>query len=617
MRLDLERREASSASSSGSGSTGSGGTTSSSSSGLHPSSSSVATGNSTGSTGSIQSGGSTSPSGSTSSSGGATSTAFSIPDNAGCVLADGGPAVYCSARCTDTGSDIQNCGACHVVCPNGSCVGGSCLLVSCAGLTGGGNCELGDGGPDGGRDGGSDGGPGTCCNGSCFSKSQFQTDADNCGSCGFGCVTGATCKAGACTLPGTTNQGLCGPCTGTCTKGSCSTTGLHCGACPTGEVCIDADPNYGGLCVGDTCTKKANGVICELGTSAAPNPGMCCGATCVDYNTDAANCGGCGAACQVGQLCVQGVCTSESCGPNDFFCALDGGQLGSCCGGAGCVDTTTDLANCGGCGTLCPTGSTSCKNGSCLLRDGGATCTLPASGCPSGSVCDAFPTGLNGPVTTGSSCTPTTCAADGAPCYLNPATTGLCCGGSCVNPSQDPANCGGCGLVCPSGICVAGAAGLPQYDAIVSNCLPPSPPTSSDCSQSGGCPKGWSCIDDLCLPPDCISAGLCAVDGGNPGVCCTIAGQGYCVDVANDPNNCGGCGSYCPFGQTCSHGVCSGTQAPCSAGNVNDACNLAVGPLDLCCPGEGCVNTLTDPANCGGCGVACGDGGSCAAGVCG
>ena len=72
-----------------------------------------------------------------------------------------------------------------------------------------------------------------------------------------------------------------------------------------------------------------------------------------------------------------------------------------------------------------------------------------------------------------------------------------------------------------------------------------------------------------------------------------------CVDTSSDPNNCGRCGNVCT-GETpfCQNGQCAG----CSSG------------LTLCGWGY-CADLATDTANCGACGSNC-FGGVCDAGVC-
>lgn len=64
--------------------------------------------------------------------------------------------------------------------------------------------------------------------------------------------------------------------------------------------------------------------------------------------------------------------------------------------------------------------------------------------------------------------------------------------------------------------------------------------------------------------------------------------DGVCVDTSTDPNNCGECGVQCSEGQVCSDGECA---TFCSE------------PYTNC--GGACVDTQTDEDNCGECGNAC------------
>ncbi len=94
-----------------------------------------------------------------------------------------------------------------------------------------------------------------------------------------------------------------------------------------------------------------------------------------------------------------------------------------------------------------------------------------------------------------------------------------------------------------------------------------------------------------------------AISGDGPTMCATgrISCGASCVDLTSDPANCGGCGLACSGGMACAGGVCG---APCAA------------PRMMCGTPAMCVDTQTDSANCGSCGRACAMTEMCAAGSC-
>jgi hypothetical protein len=80
---------------------------------------------------------------------------------------------------------------------------------------------------------------------------------------------------------------------------------------------------------------------------------------------------------------------------------------------------------------------------------------------------------------------------------------------------------------------------------------------------------------------------------GSEGTCCNQ----QCVDTDTDPNNCGACGHACDPGVACEDGQCQCDE------------------LQTLC-GTTCVDTSSDNNNCGSCGNACGDCEQCEVGTC-
>jgi hypothetical protein len=165
----------------------------------------------------------------------------------------------------------------------------------------------------------------------------------------------------------------------------------------------------------------------------------------------------CAPACGADQLCVAGSCVD--------LCTLVG-QV-SCDGG--CADLRSDNANCGVCGTACG-GGEGCVD---------AGCHTGLAACPTGYMtCDQLDGGF-----------------------------------FCVDSSDDPENCGGCGVSCGTDLC-----------------------------RSGGC----VCMDPL-TP--------CPVDAGEDSP--SDAGLTACADLTSDVNACGSCGHACISCELCSSSNCA------------------------------------------------------------
>ena len=160
---------------------------------------------------------------------------------------------------------------------------------------------------------------------------------------------------------------------------------------------------------------------CAPGLTYCPNAGAC-----VDLSSDMNNCGACGSVCEsqlVPVRCRNGVCERASCPPELEYCgAVDL-----------CRDLSSDPLHCGACQNPCESGV--CSGGVCAPVDGG--------GCAPGQ-------------------------AD--------------CGGVCVDTCCDNNNCGACGNVCGPGFtCFEGVCDCPS-----GNCGPVKLPTTGSGAAAAG-----------------------------------------------------------------------------------------------------------------------------------
>src|SRR5579884_918896 len=159
------------------------------------------------------------------------------------------------------------------------------------------------------------------------------------------------------------------------------------------------------------------------------------------------------------------------------------------------------------------------------------------------------------------------------------------------------------GYCCSDGSCAIGQCCPDEVPCgngciIATNCCPY---TETTCSDGSCVPIGQCCPGETACytgEPCCntFAGEECTADG-----CCnttvyTICNN-HCIDTETDPNNCGACGNVCSGGTSCVSGGCT-----CPNGQT------------LC--GGACVDTQTDPNNCGACGEQCVDGGACQNGQC-
>eukprot|EP00887_Chlorella_sp_A99_P007011 scaffold2.g7011.t1 len=303
-------------------------------------------------------------------------------------------------------------------------------------------------------------------------KLGYETDPDNCGSCGYACkpLLGykPVCQAGKCIvvlggadacMPGwadcdgklgcekkVTSPEACGGCTVKCS-----------GAKPECDIRNLAKP----VCAARTCPSgKAN-----------------CKGNCVALASDELNCGKCGNACAVPKGFKSAVCTNGVCGG-----LLDCGKGKTDCNGT-CVSTAIDVKNCGGCGAaskkyVCPKDNGiypyRCSAGKCVPDQ--TRCTERLTTCPSEGMtlcldtkgtdvnncggCNVncpYAPGLLFPKCVAGKCGTEAYCVQTQGAYYMPCGTGA--DKKCLDVSSDTKNCGKCDVKCKTGeLCVKGAA---------------------------------------------------------------------------------------------------------------------------------------------------------------
>jgi hypothetical protein len=238
----------------------------------------------------------------------------------------GGTLLCGDGKCHDVMSDNANCGACSTAgTTDKACAAGNvCSAGQCAATCAGGTT--------------------LCTDGKCH---DLMNDNANCGACSTAgdkaCATGTVCSSGQCAATCAGGATLCG-------DGKChdlTNDNANCGACSTAGT-LDKACAAGSVCSSGSCAPG-----CAGGTT------LCGDGKCHDLTTDNANCGACSTAgttdkaCTMNTVCGNGVCVS----------ACGNGQV---CGGV-CVNPQTDPMNCGGCGKACPM-SQVCIGGNCALR---------------------------------------------------------------------------------------------------------------------------------------------------------------------------------------------------------------------------------------------------------
>lgn len=374
---------------------------------------------------------------------------------------------------------------------------------------------------------------------------------------------------------------------------------------------------------------KASGGSAEPGGTGGTSAGTGSGGTagrpdqsCEDTQTDEKNCGSCGVACDAGQVCTDGACTTPA--PHCEDDELSGDETDLNCGGS-CAPCENDAA--------CEVAA-DCQSGFC---NGQSACAAPR--------CDDA---SNNGEETGLDCGGEVCRALNLLCNNDEGCgedgdckTGYCKGGACQSPScsdeaqnqgETAVDCGG--PVCrqnvsPLGTCANGQRCLVNEDCTSRFCdnqvckkptcddgAKNQDETGQDCGgvcsaqSQGKCADGVACK----VHADCGS-GFCA-----PGKLCAPAG---CNNGNKDPNetdqDCGGDG--CRATKPCAVGQACVIHADCGSGSCsNKKCIAATcddgiknqGETATDCGGPTCSSAGKTCAN----GQACTKNGDCTDGFC-
>jgi hypothetical protein len=171
---------------------------------------------------------------------------------------------------------------------------------------------------------------------------------------------------------------------------------------------------------------------------------------------------------------------ADCCAPGEECCKA--GRIGrccpqhmTCCPGGLCIDTSSSIAACGDCDTVCPNG-TACVDGTCRCPNG----DVPCGGlcCGDGQAC--IDGGCACPGDSDGARRGAARAAGGERCGDPQCPVGQTpCGGECVDTRTDPRHCGGCDAFNPNGLkCCDG--NLCHY-------------IDGTCCGATCYPQGWTC----------------------------------------------------------------------------------------------------------------------------
>jgi len=423
------------------------------------------------------------------------------------------------------------------------------------------------------------------------------------------CESGTACKSGFCVdriCCSTTCDGACMACAAHLTNaenGTCApvTSGLDphdsCQATPA-EGC-----GNDGWCDGaGACRKYASNQPCAAATCVGSTftatrtcdgKGTCAAALATPCGTAPCTLTGCAAPCTKDDECTPvmagAFCEAGTCKAkkaNGETCATTNQCLSGFCSPDGlCCDSRCD----GKC-VACASAKTGQANGKCAAIPSGQD---PDNECPADA---AKPCGFVG------------CNGQGACLYK---AAGQSCGAaSCTSPNTYAAGatCDGAGAcntsapqICPGALICASATACKQTCGTDSDCVSgnycsagacvPKKGSGVTCTNGNECTTGFCSGDKHCCNTACNASGGC--QSCNAGTCSTTSGlaicSNQCVNTGTDPNNCGMCGKKCNNVTTAAPGDTNHGVARCSNGSCVAGCGQGYRLCDNGAGGFSCV----------------------------
>ena len=490
--------------------------------------------------------------------------------------------------------------------------GGAGFGGGAAGFGGIAGSFAGRGGTSGAR-GGTGGGFGSCV-GHCGASTPAPGSVPPC-FCDDACQSSNDCcpdKVGACGSSGSGGAGF-GGVGGVGGSGVCSQASCKNGCCDSSGKCVEGGQQTDAACGRQgaacfDCTKV--GSVCGYNSCKECKPD-CVGKTC----GAADGCGGlCKGACPKGRFCGVGhlgqpgqclPCNAQTC---EGCCTADGkcesGAKRTACGNKGqlCQDCGAQACNVKQVGSAyygsCGPCGQSCKANKCKSDGCGKLC--PGASCSQASGPQECRLQPSGLALCVSSefCSPAACPS--GCCDYSSSSKGTCLTGNL------PSACGTKGATCVN--CVAKGSSCDVASQTCANCKPSC--NSMSCGQDDGCggvctgSKGGVCDQGVHDPSmECTEQGACACPATKSTQCYNAAlARNECVDSLSNPGHCGGCGNKCPAGVACKGGICQ-----CPAGSL--FCKGSSGQSGVC------TNIGDDPKHCGSCAKVCATG-KCVAGQC-